>query len=315
MQISEQEGTACLRALVAVAKADGKVSAEETAALEGAIEALPGSDDLKAMLSETIDLDAVLGQITSRAARDYLWESAYGMVHADSSASPEEQKLLESLRAKLEIEEEKVSLTKRLLSETKDTVLPSNIEAITDPQKRKKEIDEDTLKYSVLSAVLGAFPVPGVAIATDLAVVGLQVKLVRDIGQYWGHTMDKQAAKTLLAGLGLGTGARIAVSNLVKLVPVWGSVVGGTSSFAATWALGKLADKYFERGQPSDLKELKKEMKELQKEGKEVFAKNKDAIEAKQRDTEAKMTALNARLKAGTITQAQYEQEVAALAG
>jgi uncharacterized protein (DUF697 family) len=162
--------------------------------------------------------------------------------------------------------------------------------------------------------VLGAFPVPGLAIATDLAIVALQVKLVRDIGQYWGHKVDKEAAKTLLGGLGLGTGARIAVANLAKLVPVWGSAFGATSAFATTWALGKIANRYFERGRPADLGELKKEMKAAEKEAREAYASQKDAIEAKRRDTEAKLTALAEQRKTGAITQAEYEQQVAALA-
>ena len=107
-------------------------------------------------------------------------------------------------------------------------MLPSSIQPVSDPVLRATEIKSDVLKYSVLSGALGAFPIPGLAIATDLAVVGLQVKLVRDIGQRWGHKVDKQAAASLLGGLGLGTGARIAVSNLAKLIPVWGSVVGAT---------------------------------------------------------------------------------------
>ncbi len=315
MEISEKEGTACLRVLVAIAKADGNVSAEERAALEAAIDLLPGSNDLKGMLDQKLDVDKELLEIRAQAAKDYLWESANGLVFADgATASPEEQKLLDRLKDKLGVSSEKASLTKRLLAETKDTVLPSNIQPITDPEQRKKEIREDTLKYSIMSAVLGAFPIPGVAIATDIAVIGLQVKLVRDIGQYWGHKMDKAAAKTLLAGLGVGTGARIAVSNLVKLVPVWGSVVGGTTSFAATFAIGKIADLYFAKGQPADLKELRKELKDAQKEGKEVFAQQKDAIEAKKKATEAKLSELNDQLKAGKLTQAEYDDKVAGLA-
>jgi uncharacterized protein (DUF697 family) len=314
MEINEKEGTACLRVLVAVAKADGNVSAEEQGALESAIELLPGANDLKGMLGETIDVEKELLAIKSQSAKDYLWESANGMVLADSVASSEEQKLLDTLRTKLGISPEKVSLTKRLFAETKDTLLPSNIQAISDPVKRKKEINEDTLKYSVLAAVLGAFPIPGVAIATDIAVIGLQVKLVRDISRYWGHEMDKPAAKKLLAGFGLGTGARIAVTNLVKLVPIWGSVVGGTTSFASTYALGKVADKYFEKGQPADLKELKKELKAAEKEGKEVFAQQKDAIEAKKKSSETKLSDLNEQLKTGKLTQAEYDDQVAGLA-
>jgi uncharacterized protein (DUF697 family)/tellurite resistance protein len=313
MQISEKEGTACLRVLVAVAKADGKVTTEETEALEAAIGALPGGGDLKGVLAETIDLDKAIADIQSQAAKDYLFESAYGLAHADGHASSEEVALLDTLKSKLGVKEEKVSLTKRLFAETKDTVLLSNIQTINDPVQRQKEIDEDTLKYSVLSAVLGAFPIPGLAIATDIAVVGLQGKLVRDVGQYWGQRLDRDAVKMLLAGLGIGTGARIAVSNVAKLVPVWGALFGAGTSFASTYAIGRITNRYFELGQPADLKELRKAMKEAHKDGKDVYAQNKDAIEAKKQATEGKLAELTGQLKDGKLTQAEYDQQIAAL--
>ena len=102
--------------------------------------------------------------------------------------------------------------------------------------------------------------------------------------------------------------------QLAKLVPVWGSAFGATSAFATTWALGKIANRYFERGCPADLSELKKEMKAVEKEAKEAYARQIDAIEAKRRDTEAKLIALAEQRKTGAITQAEYEQQVAALA-
>jgi uncharacterized protein (DUF697 family)/tellurite resistance protein len=314
MEISTNEGAACLRALVAVAKADGKITAEERSTLDTAIGMLPESGDLQRFLDEKPDFDQLLSEIKSADAREQLWQSAYSMVHADGTASPEEQQLLDKIRTSFQIDEAKASTTKRLFEEAKDTVLPSNIEAIADPVKRQKEIDQDVLKYSVLSAVLGAFPVPGLAIATDLAIVALQVKLVRDIGQYWGHKVDKGAIKSLLAGLGLGTGARIAVSNLAKLVPVWGSAFGATTAFATTWALGKIANRYFESGQKADISQLKKEMKGIEKEGKEAYAQQKETIESKRKATSEQLAALNAQRKAGTISQAEYEQQVAALA-
>jgi uncharacterized protein (DUF697 family) len=314
MEIELNEAFACMRVLVAVAKADGRITDEEMAALSASIAMLPAGADLHRFLAESPNVDSLLAGVTTPAAREQLWESAYAMVHADGKASSEEVALLDKMRAAFQIHEAKVSTTARLLDEAKDTVLPSHIEPITDPAGRQKEIDSDVLKYAVLSAVLGAFPVPGLAIATDLAIVALQVKLVRDIGQYWGHKVDKEAAKTLLGGLGLGTGARIAVANLAKLVPVWGSAFGATSAFATTWALGKIANRYFERGRPADLGELKKELKSVEKEGKEAYASQKDAIEAKRRATEAKLTALAESRKAGAITQADYERQVAELA-
>ena len=313
MDIDIKEGTACVRALVAVAKADGKISAEERAALQTAIEMLPSGGDLAPFLDETVSFETVLADIKSPVAREQLWQSAFSMIYADGSASPEERLLLETMRTRFGIDAAKASATKRLLDETKDTLLLSNIERIDDPVRRHKEIEQDGLKYSVLTAVLGAFPVPGVAIATDLAIVALQVKLVRDIGQYWGHTLDKTAAKSLLGGLGLGTGARIAVSNLAKLVPVWGSAFGAASAFATTWALGKITNRYFEGGRPQDVASLKNEMKAMQKEGKAAYAQQTAAIEAKRAETAAKLAALAEQRKAGTIGQAEYEKQVSEL--
>ncbi len=315
MEINISEGKACLRALVAVAKADGRITDDELTALVSTLGTVPGASDLGPYLQEKVDFDQVLAEITSPEAREQLWQSAYSMVHIDRKATSAEQKLLDRMSATFQLDEAKVSTTRRVFEEAKDTLLPSNIDPITDPAKRQKEIDQDVLKYSVLSAVLGAFPVPGVAIATDLAIIALQVKLVRDIGQYWGHKVDKAAAKTLLGGLGLGTGARIAVSNLAKLVPVWGSTFGATTAFATTWALGKVANRYFESGQKESVADLKKELKAKESEGKDAYAQQKDAIERKRQEAASKLTSLNEQRKAGTISQADYERQVAELAG
>lgn len=314
MEITIKEGTACLRALVAVAKADGRITAEERSALQTALAMLPASSDLEPFLDETTDFEQLLAEIKSPVAREQLFQSAFSLIHADGAASSAELKLVDKIRTAFEIDDAKVSMTKRLLEETKDTLLPSNIEPIADPERRQKEIDQDVLKYSVLSAVLGAFPVPGVAIATDLAIVALQVKLVRDIGQYWGHKVDKDASKSLLGGLGLGTGARIAVTNLAKLVPVWGSAFGATTAFATTWALGKIANRYFESGQKADIAQLRNDMKVMEKAGKDAYAQQKDAIARKRDEATSTLEALNAQRKAGAISQSEYEKQVAALA-
>jgi uncharacterized protein (DUF697 family) len=313
MEISAKEGAACLRVLVAIAKADGNVSREERDALEAALDLLPDPEELRPFLDERTDIDRSLADITSTHAREQLWQAAYAMVHCDGVATSGEQQLLDKVRAAFEIDEKRVSTTKRMIEETKDTLLPSNIKPIDDPQVRQKEIDQDVLKYSALSALLGAFPVPGVAIATDLAIVALQVKLVRDIGQYWGHKVDRTAAKTLLAGLGLGTGARIAVSNLAKLVPVWGSAFGATTAFATTWALGAVANRYFEHGRKVDVRELKGELKALQKQGRDVYAQEKATVEQKRRDASFRLIELNDLRKTGAITQTEYESRVAEL--
>jgi uncharacterized protein (DUF697 family) len=232
------------------------------------------------------------------------------MVHADGNCTPAEQKMLDHIRTTLQISDEKATLARRIFDGAKDTLLPSSIEQTHDSARRATEVKSDITKYSVLSGVLGAFPVPGLAIATDLAVVGVQVKLVRDIGQRWGHKIDKKAATSLLGGLGLGTGARIAVSNLAKLVPAWGSVVGASGSFASTWALGQIADKYFLGGMKTDTATMKSDFKFAQEEGRTAYATHKDLVDSKRKLNETALQALGTDLKAGKITQQEYSARV-----
>jgi uncharacterized protein (DUF697 family) len=318
--MNAQESLAALRTMICVAKADGKIEDRERDALVSCFAdvSLPQGATLEGMLKETIDLDAQLALVTTPGAGERLYSSAWAVAYAgelpDHKLTPETRKALERIRDHFKISQERQKFHEKLWSETKDTLLPSNIAPITDAAKRTEAVDKDVLKYSVMSAVLGSFPVPGLAIATDLGVVALQVKLVRDIGQYWGHKMDRAAATSLLGGLGLGTGMRIAISNLAKFVPVWGSVVGGTASFGSTWGLGKVAVKYFESGMKADVGGLRADFKQAEKKGREAFAKQAPAIEAKRNETRERLDTMQADFESGKLSRADYEAKVGELA-
>jgi uncharacterized protein (DUF697 family) len=312
MSITEQEAVASLRILVAVAQADGQIHEEEKKSIAAALEgiSLPSGTTADSLLAETIDVDAQLALLTSPAARGEIWKSAFAMANADGSCSPEEQKLLDVIAEKTQVTAEQKTFFAKLMAEGKDTVLPSNIQAITDPEKRAKEVRNDILKYSAFTAILGAFPLPVVG---EIAVLGIQLKMIRDIGQYWGHTVDKNAAKSMLYGLGLGTGARMAVNSLAKLVPGWGSAVGATTSFAATFALGKVMEKFFAEDAKGDVAALKTFFKSAEKEGKAAYSEQKDDIAKKQADNKAALDQLSADLKDGKITQEDFDKRLASL--
>lgn len=314
--LTELETLTSLRVLICVAKADGEPSPQERASIETAFRGvvMPAGVTLAGLLDEKIDLDAQLRLLVSPESREAVYHSAVALVHVDGVCTSEEQKRLDHLRTTLQVSDAKASLTRRILDEAKDTVLPSNIQPFNDSARRATEVKSDILKYSVISSALGAFPIPGLAIATDLAVVAVQVKMVRDIGQMWGHKVDKQAAISLLGGLGLGTGARIAVSNIAKLVPVWGSLVGASASFASTWALGKVADKYFEAGMKNDPASLRTDFDAAQNEGRAAYDSNKSKVESKMKQHEATLRTLGTDLAAGRITQTDYAARVEQMA-
>jgi len=318
--MTNEEILASLRLLVAVAKADGQLHPDERKALRAALAGvdLPESTNVESLLDEDVDVDAQIALLGDQNAKNEAYKSAYSMAYADGKCSSEEQQLLESLRTRLVVPDAEATMVGRVFEETKDIVLPSNIKPIADPEARAREIREDILRYSALSAVLGAFPVPGLAIASDLAVVGLQVKLIRDIGQYFGHTIDARAARSMLYGLGFGTGARVAISNLVKFVPGYGSLFGATTAFGTTFALGKMFQKFFNSNRDFDAAEfdagaLKGDLKEAEAEGKKAYKDNKGAVDKKAEETKGKLDELNAALKAGDITQAEFEEKAAEL--
>lgn len=311
---------ASIKLLVAVAKADGQLHPEERASIAAALEGvdLPDAPSIDQLLDEDVDIDAQIAALTTAEAKTEAYRSAFSMAHADGKCSDEERALLETLRKRLVVPEQASTVMQRMFAEARDMVLPSNINPIADPDERAREIREDVLRYSALSAALGAFPVPGLAIATDLAVVGLQVKLIRDIGQYFGHKIEGPAARSMLYGLGFGTGARVAISNLVKFVPGYGSVFGATTAFATTFALGKTFEKFFKSHREFDAtkfdaSELKEDVKSAQKEGKKAYAEHKGAVDKKAEETKAALEALNDKLAAGEITQAEFEQKVVEL--
>lgn len=184
---------------------------------------------------------------------------------------------------------------------------------IADPVERAATINTWILRYAVLTAALGAFPIPGLSIATDLTVIALQLKMIRDLGAYWGHTIDRQGAKTILYGVGLGTGARLAISNLAKLLPGWGSVVGATTSFASTYALGKVIDRLLASGEVPTAETssaLRPAFRRAEEAARSVYADQEDVIIQSQRHNKAVIDALHADFASGAITREELDAKL-----
>ena len=312
MPSSPREILAGVRILVCVARADGHLTDDERAALAGAVSALPGgvpTVTVEELLASDIDLDLEIAQLLSDESRQQVYEAAMVLANADGDATPQELALLERLHRPTA----EPTLLGQILGETADTFLPTHIGPVYDPAERTAEIQEDTLKYAILCAGLGAMPIPGASLVTDLLVVGLQVKLVRDIGSYWGHTLDKAEARALVSGMAGSVALRIGINSLAKLVPGWGSALGAATSFGSTVAIGRAAEAYFSNGAAMSPEELRKSYAAGVAEGKATFAEHKAQIDAARVRNEAAVSALNEQLARKEITQEQYLQAVEAL--
>lgn len=320
MSITNEEALASLRLLVAIAHADGTIHEDERRSLAAAAGTLELGIDVKAVLAEKVDLDEQLAKLESDEAKEQAFRSAYFMAHADGNCSAEEAALLDRIAAKTGTSKEQRAALERLFvgrASGGEALSISPIAPIDDPGERSAEVKKRALRYAVLTAALGAFPIPGLAIATDLAVIGVQLKMIRDVGALWGHVVNKEAAKSLLYAMGLGTGARLAVNNLAKLLPGWGSVIGATTSFVSTYALATVIDKLFADGvdvTKAKAADLRPSFKQAEDIARAVYANHEDVIIASQRMNRGAFDELSQQLSEGLITQEEFDTKVAALA-
>ncbi|MCI0461674.1 MAG: GTP-binding DUF697 domain-containing protein [Gemmataceae bacterium] len=111
--------------------------------------------------------------------------------------------------------------------------------------------------YSSLAASAGAIPIPWV----DLLIIpGIQTRMVHHLAELYGQPLSAERFLEMASALGMGMVVRQTVRQVVKFIPVLGSVVGAALAGAATFALGKAFCYYYSavhKGhvpQPEDLR-------------------------------------------------------------
>ena len=313
--VNQQEVLASFKVLVSMAKADGKLLEEEFASLADSFEEihLPEGVTVDRLLNEDdAPIDTLLSQITSEIAQEMVYQSAYAMANIDGECSTEEKELLEKIGTTFSTSKlwGRAEWLESLERRSARSSISEQVRQIDDPEKRAIEVDNAVTDTCFLNAVLGAFPLPGIAIAFDMLVYWNQLDLAQTIGQSWGYDRaNENLSKALLGSLGI-TGTRIAISNLAKLVPVFGMVVGATTAYASTWALGKVANEYFASGGEMDAFSLRQAFKQAKKEGEAVYQTKADEIAAKKQAIEPQLQLLNEELKSGSITPDEYQTKL-----
>jgi len=310
--VNQQEVLASFKVLVSMAKADGKLLEEEFTSLADTFEEihLPENITVDRLLNEEDEpIDILLSKITSEIAQEMVYQSAYAMANIDGECSSEEKHLLDKIGAtftssKLWGKQEWLESLQRRSSQSS---ISEQVRQIDDPDKRALEVENAITDICFLNAVLGAFPIPGIAIAFDMLIYWNQLDLAQTIGQSWGYDRNREDfRKAIFGSLGI-TGTRIALSNLAKLVPVLGMVVGATTAYASTWALGKVANQYFASGGTMDAFSLRQAFKQAKKEGEAIYKTKAEEIAAKKQAIEPQVQLLNAELQSGIITPDEYQ--------
>lgn len=143
-------------------------------------------------------------------------------------------------------------------------------------EERSKQSEQIIRHHVTLVMGAGSIPVLGVDM---LAVMAVQVAMVRQLCILYSVPFEKQRAKSLVAALMAAGLARSGARRLVKLVPVVGWLIGGVSSAlmagTATYALGKVFQLHLDAG--GSLPDLR--VDQVQGQMRELVAKGKAIVE------------------------------------
>jgi uncharacterized protein YjbI with pentapeptide repeats/uncharacterized protein (DUF697 family)/tellurite resistance protein len=308
--INPQEILASLMVLVRLAIADHDLEAMEREMLSEALSALELDRKLtlEQLLDDRTSFDELLGKLHSPIIRERVYQSAYLMARLDGELEPGEVELLDRIQTKLGISSGKIEKLQAAVSEAQALSIAEQVAAINDPEQRAAAVNTNIRLMALMHAFSGAMPIPGFAIVTHLMIYKDQVELVQKIGRIWGYPGDHkhEALNQALFGTVGATAARVALSNVALLIPVWGSVIGASTAFSMTWAIGALAQKFFASGGELDAGSLRDQLLEAKAAGQRVFQESQEAIGQQQQAIAAKVQELQELLQGGKIDQQEY---------
>ncbi len=271
--MNPQETRSILTIALMAAFADGMKDDTEREAVKRVADSL-GADagvDLPALYTQVLvskpDLAQVAAQLTSQELRQLAYEMALGVCEADGSRGPEERDFLARLAAALGLPAGATQAVHATADEL-GSAPPAPVEGtvLGKPTSSDAEMDEAILKASITNAAIELLPE---SIAT-MAIIPLQLRLVHRIGRSFGYPMDLSHAKDFLATLGVGlTGQYLEQVGRKLLGGLLGGLGGGLGralghqaassgmTFATTYAIGRVAQRYFAAGRRIDAQTLK----------------------------------------------------------
>jgi uncharacterized protein (DUF697 family)/tellurite resistance protein len=202
------------------------------------------------------------------------YEMARAICDAGGSISNEEEEFLKELRRLLALgNEESVAVDEKM-----DSVALAPL-ATTQDEATPNDSSGMILKYAILNGALELLPQN---LAT-VVIIPMQMKMVYRIGKANGVELDRSNIKDFLATAGIGLGSQMVEGFARKLVGQFGRKLGGKTvgkvadqvtgsamSFASTYAIGHVAQRYYSGGRKLTAPDLKKLIAPLQSQAREL---------------------------------------------
>jgi len=306
-----------IRAIITIALmaafADGMKDERERAAVKQLAEALDGDGSLnlaalyRDVLMAKPDLATVAGVLQSAESRQLAYEMAAGVCDADGVQGTAEREFLARLAATLglpaaqasAISAEADAIAAAASAAEPGAAVPAAAAAATAAPDApgagtlsQAELDKLILDAAITNAALELLPES----LSSLAIIPLQMRLVYRIGKSHGYEMDRTHAKDFLATLGVGlTSQYLEQAGRKLLGGLLGSIAGGLGrglgkqaassglTFATTYALGRVAERYYAGGRTLDAQALKSTFKGLLEEARILAPRYQDEIVARSR--------------------------------
>ena len=254
------------------------------------------------------DLTEVVKPLDSQGLRQYAYEMAVGVVNSDGSQNPAEAAFLAQLAAALQLPTAAAESVAQQASAMADAaVAPAGPAAapagaataaaaptavagtvLGKANVSDAEMDKSILNASITNAALELLPES----IASMAIIPLQLRLVYRIGKAYGYEMDSSNAKDFIATLGVGLTSQYVEQFGRKLL---GGLLGGLGgglgrsigrqaassglTFATTYAIGRVAQRYYAGGRTLDSATLKETFTALLAEARGMAPKYQSQIE------------------------------------
>lgn len=316
--MSHDEIRSIITIALMAAFADGMKDERERAAVKQLAEALDsdGSLNLAALYRDVLmakpDLATVAGTLQSTESRQLAYEMAVGVCDADDVQDAAEREFLARLATALGLpasQASAISAAADAIAAAASVPEPSvvataasipgpSVAAAAPPAApgagtlSQAEMDKLILDAAITNAALELLPES----LSSLAIIPLQMRLVYRIGKSWGYEMDRSRAKDFLATLGVGlTSQYLEQAGRKLLGGLLGSIAGGLGrglgkqaassglTFATTYALGRVAERYYAGGRTLDTGALKATFTGLLEEARIIAPRYQEEIVARSR--------------------------------
>ena len=316
--MNPQETRSILTIALMAAFADGLKDERERSVVKRVADAL-GPDagfDLPALYRDVLlskpDLAQVAAGLQTDGARQLAYEMAVGVCDADGAQGPAEREFLQKLAAALGINGAAAAAASEQADEIADAAFEPATAAtaatgvaagtaaaasatVTGTVTGRSslsdaELDKTILNASITNAALELLPES----IASMAIIPLQVRLVYKIGKSYGYPMDMSHAKDFIATLGVGlTGQYLEQFGRKLLGGLLGGVGGGLGrtigrqaassgmTFATTYAIGRVAQRYYAGGRTLDAGTLKQTFTGLLDEARGLAPRYREQIEQK----------------------------------